>query len=455
MGCSSSQPSAPVCQNEEVLTQDFHDKYLLGCKLGRGAFAQVHLCTKAASGPLRANDGEEGPKKEIAVKILDLRHKERPDEISGQLHKGAHKEAIAWKAVGHHPHCVRLYDLFFGNVFCYMVMEKCAKGLLEALEVLPELTERGLGNMFGQMLLGISHCHSVRVVHRDIKPDNFLVAGEDGQQVKLADFGLSAMIPKAGRLQGVFGTAPFMCPEMLQGQWYDERSDVWSFAVIVYVLLFGLFPYMPKQQSSRAMKQAILDGATPPSFEPIRKGVPANALMRSRNAVSFVERLLHRDPEKRPFAEQALHMPWMSAAMDGRHLPGADLPSLRPMLHSAKKVGAFEIRDPAKDSAADAILNTLQMQRHGVPLPTHPQGDVQNGDRSLTAAIPSATSAKDCQMLKMGAKGKSSGKESWENTSNRSTTCDSSDLGSSSDRGGSASFQAMGLHSGSNGSTCR
>merc|ERR1719353_856031 len=161
-------------------------------------------------------------------------------------------------------------------------MEKCASGLLQALEKMPEINERGLGTVFAQMLLGISHCHGAKVVHRDVKPDNFLVGGEGGQTIKLGDFGLSAIMPKQGKLPGVFGTAPFMCPEMLVGRWYDEKADVWSFAVIVYVLLFGLFPYMPKQQSSKAMKQAIIEGgSTPPSFEPFQKGISGAALFRS------------------------------------------------------------------------------------------------------------------------------------------------------------------------------
>merc|ERR1719359_2544917 len=133
------------------------------------------------------------------------------------------------------------------------------------------------------------------------------------------DFGLSAALPKQGKLPGVFGTAPFMCPEMLVGRWYDEKADVWSFAVICYVLMFGLFPYMPKQQSSKAMKQAIIEGTPPPTFEPVQKALGSSALYRSQDAVSMIQMLLNREPDDRPSAEDALHMTWMSAAMEGSH----------------------------------------------------------------------------------------------------------------------------------------
>jgi serine/threonine protein kinase len=436
MGCSNSQSSTPVCTSEEIAAQDFHDIYLLGIKLGRGAFAQVRICTKIGAGPLRPeSQGADGQPKERAVKILDLRDKDKPEEVSGQLQKAAHKEACVWKTVGNHPNCIRLYDVFASNDFCYMVMEKCSSGLLQALESMPEVTERGLGNVFAQMLLGIAHCHSVKVVHRDIKPDNFLVGGQDGQTIKLADFGLSASLPKQGKLPGVFGTAPFMCPEMLVGRWYDEKADVWSFAVIVYVLLFGLFPYMPKQQSSKAMKQAIIEGgSTPPAYEPVQKGLAGAALYRSSDAISMVKTLLSREPEERPSAEEALHTSWMSAALEGTHLPGKDLPSLRPMLHHAKKVGAFEVRDPARDSNVDVVLNQIQLQRHGKALPVTPSGGIMgpSSDRRPQIVDQRGTS-KNSKLPKPSGSGKD-----WENASNRSTACgdgSSSVNDSHSDRG--------------------
>jgi len=322
-----------------------------------------------------------------------------------------------------------LHDVFCDHRFCYMVMEKCQAGLLQALESMPELTERGLGNVFAQMLLGIAHCHNVKVCHRDIKPDNFLVAGADGQVVKLADFGLSAQMPKQGKLPGVFGTAPFMCPEMLLGKWYDEKADVWSFAVIVYALMFGLFPYMPKQQSSKAMKQAIIDGTTPPNFEPVQRVTSGNALMRSDAALSCIRPLLDRDPEVRPTAEETLHSPWMSAALQGNHMPGADLPSLRPMLHSAKKVGAFEVRDVARDTAVDVQLNELQMQRLGIPLPVpNSMGTVQPAEQRRPITPSASQTSASSGSRSLGIKPKS-GKEAWDDSSGRSTATGSSSSG--------------------------
>lgn len=409
MGCASGTQGgnpaqvSPECNGvaPPVKTpekQDFHQLHILGTKLGRGAFAQVRCVTLA---------DKDADQKENAVKILDLRDKDKPDTVSPNLMKGVKLEASVWKLVGNHQNCIRLYEVFIGEWFCYMVMEKCRSGLLQAFESMPALTERGLGNIFAQMLLGISHCHSVKVVHRDIKPDNFLV---DGQTIKLGDFGLSAVLGPKGTLSGIFGTAPFMCPEMLGGFPYNEKSDVWSFAVVVYVLLLGTFPYLPKQQSSKHMKQAILEGKTEPSFQPVqtaRTAVPGSGV-RSDDAIDFIKTLLARDPQVRPSAEDALSMKWMSSAMQACHVPGQELPSLRPTLHSARKCGAFEVRNPTILTTADALLGELQMQYHGLPLPVAPN-------------------PADPPKKKVRPGSKDGAKDSWENGSNPSNASDLGD----------------------------
>jgi len=96
----------------------------------------------------------------------------------------------------------------------------------------------------------------------------------------------------------------------------------------------------------------------------------ANITCRSDVAISFVEALLKREPVERPSADEALDMPWMLAARQGNHLPEEVLPSLRPMLHSAKMTGAFEERDLNSASQVDCALNALQMERRLAPSPT-------------------------------------------------------------------------------------
>jgi serine/threonine protein kinase len=278
-----------------------------------------------------------------------------------------------------------------------------------------ELTERFYGGIFFQMFKGIVHVHSLNVVHRDIKPDNYLVGGQDGQTVKLCDYGLSATLPKSGKLPGVYGTAPFMCPEMLSGRSYDEKADVWSLAALVYVLLFGNFPYMPKEQSSKGMKAAIIEGAPAPKFEPATKVTKDNAQFRTENAVSFAKALLNREPENRPSAPAALTMEYLTASRENAHAKGVNLPSLRVCLHLAKKVGAFEVRDPSRETGIDSVLNSLQQERHGVFLPE--------------VRPPPAKEHREKRMKKVDTGANLP--NSWELGSNPSTSCSASDIASS------------------------
>jgi len=155
-----------------------------------------------------------------------------------------------------------------------------------------------------------------------------------------------------------------MCPEMLGSRTYDEKADVWSYAVIVYVLLFGTFPYMPKEQSSKGMKEAILNGRPAPKFEPTSR---ASKTPRTEKAMTFVQALLIREPSRRPTGTEVLQMPFLMQASAGSWPD--DLPSLRPMLHAAKKVGAFENRDVSNCDSVDHLLQKLQMKHQNLPVP--------------------------------------------------------------------------------------
>merc|ERR1719421_1846208 len=103
---------------------------------------------------------------------------------------------------------------------------------------------------------------------------------------------------------------------MIKGIYYDESADVWSMGVLAYALLFGTFPYLPKVQNPKAMKQAIVIGK-PPTFEPV---APCIGQKRSDSAVKFVKTLLERSADQRPSASDALSMPYMLAVRGNLHM---------------------------------------------------------------------------------------------------------------------------------------
>mmetsp|Transcript_60363 Transcript_60363/g.112005 ORF Transcript_60363/g.112005 Transcript_60363/m.112005 type:complete len:491 (+) Transcript_60363:195-1667(+) len=298
MGC---QASVAVGNTTEYawkgVRSGFHEDYSLDMsrKLGEGSFGQVRVTFRKGSGT------------QCAVKVVDMR--EGPGQsgdlniCSGQVDKKAASyvkaEVQVWERLGKHKHCISLLDTYVDNGFCFMVMERCVASLPEWLQ--DGRTNRGYLSMteiLRQMLLGIQHVHKQGIVHRDVKPENFLMA-TDG--VKLCDFGLAAILPINGKVKGVVGTPSFMSPEMLTLSTYDSRTDLWSYGVSMYMLLFGQLPFVAKERSSTAIKATIREGLSEPSYIPeARLPVPPPS------ATSLIKRLLVRSPGNRASAAHIL-----------------------------------------------------------------------------------------------------------------------------------------------------
>jgi len=208
---------------------------------------------------------------------------------------------------------VQLMDVFEDKRFCYVVMDICICTVLDAFLDEPEASEGDLAIAFRQMSQGVAHCHSVGVVHRDIKPQNFLVAGskklaDEKCVIKLCDFGMAIMMPKGKSkpLKEVCGTAPFMAPEMLMHHAYDYKVDVWALGVTSYLMLFGVFPYNPVTLSAQHMKTEIKEGKRLPNFQ-----AEAGLQQPSPHSIEFVKRLLEREPKCRVTAEETLKLTYV------------------------------------------------------------------------------------------------------------------------------------------------
>jgi serine/threonine protein kinase len=379
---------APVGVEEEVrekegdsehVSKSFHSHYLLLGVLGKGAFAQVHLCSRVVDGSVTG--------KELAVKITDLRKKGGQNEIDPRTRRAVEKEVHVMRKVGNQTYCVHQKEAFLEGFFTYIVMEKCDMTLLQALETSKGLTENVLGKVVRDMLKGLAQIHKMGIVHRDVKPDNFLCLG-DPMVVKLCDFGLAAILLDPPELSGVYGTAPFMSPEMLKSIPYNTNTDLWSVGVVAYVMLFGEFPYTPAESTSKAMKAAIVAGVPAPPFEPKASLQLGGVLKISEEATTLARLLLSRDADCRPTAEDALLRSWV-CPREGREENWGSY-SLRPMLYSAKRVGAFDTRN-VQDSASydiDRMMSHNQAKYH-----KHLMHTSHNGVRKVTSKTPSTGSS--------------------------------------------------------------
>lgn len=93
------------------------------------------------------------------------------------------------------------------------------------------------------ILDALSYCHNAGIIHRDIKPENLVFESKAADaKLKLIDFGISHRRNVSLNPTEIVGTLYFMAPEVLEGQ-IDEKSDVWSCGVLLYMLLSGIPPF--------------------------------------------------------------------------------------------------------------------------------------------------------------------------------------------------------------------
>ena len=171
-----------------------------------------------------------------------------------------------------HPNIIKLYDVFESNHNLYLVMEECNGGELfdritDHIENEEMYTEKEAADILLQVMSAVEYCHNNGICHRDLKPENLLYlkkGDEKDNPLKVIDFGLSQTIDVKKILSSKVGTAYYVSPEILQGK-YNEKCDVWSAGVILYVLLSGEPPFNGPSDSVIYSKIKKMKFSYPPS----------------------------------------------------------------------------------------------------------------------------------------------------------------------------------------------
>ena len=195
-----------------------------------------------------------------------------------------------------------------------IVMEKCMGGdLFDAVQE-NRFDLVVLKKVFRQILVGIEYIHGKGYAHLDIKLDNIMLMdkSKDNPVVKIIDFGCS-MECCSEQLQGCFlcGTYGYIPPEIIQGV-FSQKSDMWSFGVVVFIMLYKFNPFNPSaNRSSSDILQAVMRG-----FQGISK--PAfgaffpESISQPVEARDFIVHLLC-DVNCRLSAKEALDHPFLVA----------------------------------------------------------------------------------------------------------------------------------------------
>ncbi|GAA0254290.1 serine/threonine-protein kinase [Cryptosporangium japonicum] len=212
--------------------------YELGAELGRGAFGLVI----AARHRQLARD--------VAIKVLG-----RPGDSVEESRFRAEARVLSDLD---HPHVVRLYDYVEHGGLFLLVMERLSGGSLVLDRVRPEYA-CALGLAVADAL---EAAHRLRVLHRDVKPDNLLFAG-DGT-VKVTDFGIAKIVEGTTAASSSFvGSPVYMAPEQAALGRLGPATDLYSLSVVLYQLLTGR-PLFPAELPPPAMLLAHLSQEPPP-----------------------------------------------------------------------------------------------------------------------------------------------------------------------------------------------
>jgi len=142
-----------------------------------------------------------------------------------------------------HPNIVKIFDLGVGDDHAHIAMEYLEGGDLKQ-RIEKGLTEPEAVSFLRQIASALAKVHDVGILHRDLKPGNIMLRGDDS--IALIDFGLAKRMRLRMELTDegeIFGTPYYMSPEQGHGNGVDHRSDIYSLGVIFYEMLTGKKPF--------------------------------------------------------------------------------------------------------------------------------------------------------------------------------------------------------------------
>jgi CheY-like chemotaxis protein len=300
-------------------------RYQLGRLIGCGGMGNVYLGKDILTG------------EPVAIKQLRL-------ELTGNVPEMVERFKREGEALRrlNHPNIVKVLALSDEENQHFIVMEYVGGGSLSDLAAKgTQLPVEQVVSIALELSDALSRAHHLQILHRDIKPANILLA-EDGTP-RLTDFGI-ARIGQMQRLTesgAILGTLYYVSPEALERQDVNERSDLWSFGVVLYEMLTGRLPF--SGETPFEVIWAIKNQPLPP-MQNYRADIPA-AL------TSLVERMLRKDNPAR---------------MDSARQVGVELEGIQKGLKSAAAHPHRSTADTTPPGARPAKIRVLIVDDHAV-----------------------------------------------------------------------------------------
>lgn len=297
-------------------------------KIAEGGFGSVFSARSVKTGKSRA------------IKLIKIAGRD-PADIENQL-----REASILKSTDH-PNILKIYEVFRDRTHLYFVTELLRGGeLFDRIVKKGALTENQAAFYMIQMVSAIVHIHSLSIVHRDLKPENILFNSKKEDSVlKIIDFGTSRHFVKNVQMGERIGSVYYMAPEVITGN-YDEKCDIWSLGVILFILLSGYPPFSGADDKEILM--SIVKGHL--KFE----GKCWETV--SQSAIDLIKSMLNTKSSSRPTALEVYQNTWIQS--HGKNeAPDKELTKM-----SLKSLSCFNTTNHLQRATLNFIANELMSQ---------------------------------------------------------------------------------------------
>jgi serine/threonine protein kinase len=270
--------------------------YLYGRLIGQGAFGKVNIGLNILAGRV------------VAIKSFN---KKELDENGENMKKILYETDLMKKL--NHPNITKILEVFEDDDYILISMEYINGGnLFSFVKKRRKLSEKTAKYLFKQIILGIQHIHSHKIVHRDIKLENILI--DLNNNIKICDFGIGKILTYNKQLlYDKCGTPMYMAPEILlssKNHGYEGYPvDIWSAGISLYIMLSGTLPFNLKNNESSSM-----DESSENNIElqySIINNEPKYIEKISDEARDLLKGLLNKNPNKRLTIDQILNHPWL------------------------------------------------------------------------------------------------------------------------------------------------
>ncbi|KAI9839941.1 MAG: hypothetical protein M1819_000133 [Sarea resinae] len=283
-------------------------QWALGRTIGAGSMGKVKLARNIETG------------EQVAVKIVprqstDDHHNNRDRERADRSKEIRTAREAAIVTLLNHPYICAMRDVVRTNYHWYMLFEYVNGGqMLDYIISHGRLKEKQARKFGRQIASALDYCHRNSIVHRDLKIENILISKTG--DIKIIDFGLSNLFSPKSHLKTFCGSLYFAAPELLQARQYTgPEVDIWSFGIVLYVLVCGKVPFD--------------DQSMPQLHAKIKKGIVDYPQWLSGECKNLISRMLVTDPSHRATLAEIMNHPWITKGFNSP--PENFLPNREPL----------------------------------------------------------------------------------------------------------------------------